>query len=114
MIDMLRQTRTNDSPPRLVLNMTNVPKRPEISAKEFCQNLDLKPSAVIEYDCETFGQAANNGQMIEEVSKKAKATQHFRDLANLLTNRKEVRVEAKKPSATSAFAPLFDKFKLKR
>ena len=114
MIDMLRQSRTNDSPPRLVLNMVNVPKRPEISAKEFTQNLDLKPSSVIEYDCETFGQAANNGQMIEEVSKKAKAIQQFRDLANLLTNRKEVRVETKKPAATSALAPLLEKFKLKR
>jgi pilus assembly protein CpaE len=114
MIDVLRQARTNDAAPKLVLNMTNVPKRPEISAKEFCQNLDLKPAAVIEYDCETFGQAANNGQMIEEVSKKAKAAQHFRDLANLLTNRKEVRVETKKPTATSAFGPLLEKFKLKR
>jgi pilus assembly protein CpaE len=114
-IDVLRQARTHDRPPRLVLNMINLPKRPEISVKEFCQNLDLKPSAVIEFDCETFGQAANNGQMIEEVSKKAKAAQQFRELANILTNRKEVRVvEPKKASATSAFAPLLEKFKLKR
>ena len=36
---------------------------------------------VIEFDSETFGLAANNGQMIEEFSAKAKAAQQFRELA---------------------------------
>ncbi len=35
--------------------------------------LDLKPTQVIEFDCETFGLASNNGQMIEEFAAKAKA-----------------------------------------
>ncbi len=39
---------------------------------------------VIEFDSETFGLAANNGQMIEEFSGKAKPAQQFRELALLL------------------------------
>jgi pilus assembly protein CpaE len=109
-VDLLKMSRQNDNPPHLVINMANMPKRPEISIKEFCQNLDLQPAAVIEFDSETFGQAANNGQMVEEMSKKAKAVQPIRDLAMALAHRKEIRAEPKK----SPFAPILEKLKLKR
>lgn len=110
MIDLLRQSRINDSPPHLVINTANMPKRPEITVKEFCQNLDVKPAAVIEFDCESFGQAANNGQMIEELNKKAKAVPQFHELALALAHRKDMRPA---PSR-SALAPLLEKLKLKR
>lgn len=110
LLDLLKQSRHNDGPPRLVLNMVNMPKRPEISVKEFCQNLGVQASAVIEFDSETFGQAANNGQMIEELSKKAKATQQFRELAFALTHRKEPKTEQRR----SPLLPLLEKLKLKR
>ncbi len=108
-LELLRQARHHDGPPHLVLNMVNVPKRPEITVKEFCQNLDLKPAAVIEFDAESFGQAANNGQMIEEMSKKAKAVQPFRELAMTLAHRKDVSP----PPAKSPLAPLLEKLKIK-
>ena len=41
-VDLLRQSRRNDSKPRLVINMVNMPKRPEISVKEFESALGLK------------------------------------------------------------------------
>ena len=41
LIDLLKQNRTNDGPPRLVINMAKTPKRPEISVKEFSVALDL-------------------------------------------------------------------------
>lgn len=110
LLDLLRQSRHHDGPPHLVLNMVNLPKRPEISVKEFCQNLDLKPAAVIEFDAESFGQAANNGQMIEELNKKAKAVQPFRDLAMALSHRKDIGQRQQK----SPLAPLLEKLKLKR
>ena len=113
-IDLLKQSRSNDGPPHLVLNMANMPKRPEISVKEFSQSLDLKPTAIIEFDVETFGQAANNGQMIEELNKKAKAVAAIHDLAMALAHRKEVRVEPKKSGMPNAFAPLLEKLKFKR
>ena len=111
-LDLLKQSRHNDGPPHLVINMANTPKRPEISVKEFAQSLDLKPAAVIEYDAETFGQAANNGQMIEELNKKAKSVAGIRDLALGLAHRKEVRAEPKKQA--SGLGPLLAKLKLKR
>lgn len=110
LLDLLRQTRHHDGPPHLVLNMANMPKRPEINAKEFCQNLDVSPAAVIEFDAEGFGQAANNGQMIEELNKKAKAVQPFRELAMALANRRE----APSPASRFPLAPLLEKLKLKR
>ncbi len=42
-----------------------------------------------------FGTAANNGQMIQEVSYKSKAAEAFRSLANLLTDRSEQKSERK-------------------
>jgi len=110
LLDLLRQHRHHDGPPHLVLNMVNLPRRPEISVKEFCQNLDLKPAAIIEFDAENFGQAANNGQMIEELNKKAKAVQPLRELAMALTHRKDLAQRQQK----SPLAPLLEKLKLKR
>ena len=75
----------------------------------FAAALDLKPTAVIELDTETFGQAANNGQMIEELSAKAKAAPQFRDIALALTKRPSPKVVKK-----SALAPLLEKLKFKR
>ncbi len=110
-VDVLRAARKNDSVPHLVLNMTDVPKRPEITAKDFEQALEIPVKYRIEYDGETFGQAANNGQMIEELSPRSKAVTMFRDLALALTHRQEAKVEKKK---ASALAPLLEKLKLTR
>ena len=111
LVDLLKQSRHNDSAPHLVINMLGVPKRPEIPIRDFEAALDLKATAVIEFDSETFGQAANNGQMVEEMSAKAKATQHFRDIALSLTGRREVKVEKKKGGG---LGPLLERFKLKK
>ena len=114
-VDLLKTTRKNDAKPHLVLNMANVPKRQEISLAEFEQALDIKAISVIEYDCETFSQAANNGQMIEELNSKSKAAERFREIAMAMTHRRDIKSE-KKPatSALKSLAPLFEKLKLKR
>lgn len=109
LVDLVRSARKNDSPPHLVLNMANMQKRPEITQKEFEGALGLKALAVIDFDCENFGQAANNGQMVEEYNAKAKAAQAFREIALTLTHRREVKTEKR-----SALAPLLEKLKLMR
>ncbi|KAB2916089.1 MAG: CtpF protein [Hyphomicrobiaceae bacterium] len=114
LIDLLKLSRVNDGPPRLVINMVKTPKRPEISAKEFSAALDIEPSMVIEFDSETFGLASNNGQMIEEFSGKAKAAQQFRELGLALANRREQKDDKKKSSPLAPLAPLLEKLKLKR
>lgn len=108
-VDLLQQSRRNDSKPRLVMNMVNMPKRPEISVKEFETALGLQATCVIEFDSETFGQAANNGQMIEELSAKARSVSAFREIALAITNRRETQAAKK----GSPLAPLLEKLKLK-
>ena len=113
-VDLLRTARKNDAKPHLVLNMANVPKRQEITLKEFEQALDVKAIATIDYDCESFSQAANNGQMVEEMNPKAKAAERFREIALAMTHRRDVKTD--KPAATgmSVLAPFLEKLKLKR
>jgi len=110
-VDLLKSTRSNDGPPHLILNMANMPKRPEIGIKEFCNSLDLEATVAIDFDAENFGQAANNGQMIEELNRKAKAVAVFHQLAAKLMHRKEIVVAPMK-SKSSALAPLLAKLKL--
>lgn len=109
-VDLLKSARTNDGPPHLVINTANMPKRPEIGIKEFCNSLDLDATVVLDFDAENFGQAANNGQMIEELNRKAKSVAAFHQLAATLMHRKESIATAPK-AKTSAFAPLLAKLK---
>ncbi len=109
LVDLLKQHRKNDKPPQLVLNMVGMPKRPEIPVKEFAEALELKPQAVIEYDAETFGLAANNGQMVEELGTKSRSADHIRNLACALTNRSAPVIEQK-----SMLAPLLARFTRKK
>jgi pilus assembly protein CpaE len=111
-VDLLKTARKNDVKPHLILNMANVPKRQEISVKEFEQALDLKVLTVIDFDSESFSQAANNGQMVEELSSKAKAIEKFHEIAQKLTRRKEAKAE-KQTSALSAIGPILEKLRLK-
>jgi pilus assembly protein CpaE len=111
-IDLVKSLRNNDVPPRLVINMANMPKRPEIAINEFATAIGVEPMQVIEFDSEHFGQASNNGQMVEEFSAKAKAASQFRDIALALSNRREMKAE--KQTKASALAPLLQKLKFKR
>jgi pilus assembly protein CpaE len=95
-------------PPRLVINMMKRRKRPDLTVEELSSALDLEPVQVIELDAETFGAAANNGQMIAELSASHRTAESFRQLAQMLTGRSE----AKKPKS-SLFSPLLGKL-LKR
>ena len=45
-----------------------MPKRPEIKPADFAKALEDQPLAVIPFEPQMFGTAANNGQMIAEVS----------------------------------------------
>jgi pilus assembly protein CpaE len=88
-VDQLKGARPNDRPPVLVLNQVGMPKRAEISIKDFGNAIDLKPKIIIDFDAQLFGKAANNGQMIEELSATSKPADTFRGLANLLTDRSQ-------------------------
>ncbi len=111
-IDLLRQSRSNDGPPRLVLNMIGLPKRQEIPVKEFCQHLDLQSEIVVEFDPETFSAAAANGQMIDEMNKKAKCVPQFHALAMKLAHRDEAKVVPTKTAG--AGLAILEKLRLRK
>lgn len=103
-VDLVRQARPNDAPPRLVLNQVGVVGRPEIPVKDFGEALGIVPSLVLPFDPKLFGQAANNGQMIAEVAPKSKAAEGIDHLARLISRR-----EAPAPVKTSVLSGLFKK-----
>ena len=108
MLDLLKASRPNDRRPYYLLNNVGVPKRPEISSADFSKALDDQPVAIIPFEPQLFGAAANNGQMIAELSANHRTAESFRQLAQLMTGRSE-----SKKSKSSMFSPLFDKL-LKR
>jgi pilus assembly protein CpaE len=75
--------------------------------KDFTHAVELESKVVIDFDAQLFGTAANNGQMIEEVSDKSKPADAFRSLADLLTDRSEQKSER-----TSLLGPLLDRLRL--
>jgi pilus assembly protein CpaE len=86
-IELVKKARPDDILPRLVINQANTPKRPEIPSKDFAETMGIDPISVLPFDPALFGQAANNGQMIEEVSPKSKAAEAFQRLALSITRR---------------------------
>ncbi len=106
LIDHLRAARVNDRRPYYCLNQVGVPKRPEIKVADFAKGLEDEPAAVIAYEPHLFGTAANNGQMIAEVSSGHRVAETFRQLAKQLTG----RVETKR-SRGGFLSPLLAKLK---
>jgi pilus assembly protein CpaE len=88
-VDLLRASRPNDRRPHYCLNQVGVPKRPEIKPADFAKALESEPAAVIGFDPQLFGTAANNGQMIAEVSARHRTAETFQHLAQLLAARGE-------------------------
>src|SRR6185503_3545311 len=91
LFDYLRTARVNDHRPSYCLNQVGVPKRPEIKPADFARALEDDPIAVIPFEPAIFGTAANNGQMIAEVSSGHKSAELFRQMAQHLTGRAEVK-----------------------
>jgi pilus assembly protein CpaE len=106
MLDLLRTARPNDRRPSFCLNMVGVPKRPEIKPADFAKALDDQPVAVIPFEPPVFGTAANNGQMIAELSSSHRTAETFRQLAQTLTGRADT-----KKSKSSLFAPIIEMLK---
>jgi len=107
LMDALKKLRPNDPAPRLILNQTGIPKKPEISASDFEGALGVKPMAVIPFDPQTFGKAANAGRMIGQISPKHPISQTINQVAFALAGRREV--QRKKPKLAQIFSRLTSK-----
>jgi pilus assembly protein CpaE len=91
LLDLLKAARPNDHRPHYCLNQVGVPKRPEITTADFAKALDDQPLAVIPFEPQVFGTAANNGQMIAEFASSHRVAETFRQLAQVLTGRSETK-----------------------
>jgi pilus assembly protein CpaE len=103
MIELVRHARPNDTPPRLVINQANMPKRPEIPAKDFAETMGVEPVAILAFDAALFGQAGNNGQMLLELAPKAPISESLRRLARTLTGREAAAPAEKSPTSILSF-----------
>jgi pilus assembly protein CpaE len=108
MLNLLKAARPNDRPPLYCLSQVGMSKRPEISPSEFAKAVESKPIASIPFDPRMFGTAANNGQMIAEISANHRISKTFVQIAHQLTGRGEM----KKPKS-SLFSPIIRKLRAK-
>ena len=104
--DLLKASRPNDRAPLYCLNQVGVPKRPEINASEFAKAIESQPIVTIPFDPQMFGSAANNGQMIAEISANHRTTEMFLQIAQRMTGRSET----KKPRG-NFLSPLIEKLR---
>jgi len=106
LFDLLKAGRPNDRPPLYCLNQVGVPKRPEIAATEFAKAIESQPIVSIPFEPQIFGAAANNGQMIAEISANHKSIEMFLQIAQRLTGRSET-----KKQKSSLLSPLIEKLR---
>src|SRR5438094_95193 len=104
MLNVLKAARPNDRPPLYCLNQVGMHKRPEISTREFAKAIESQPIAAIPFDSKMFGTAANNGQMIAQISAKHRTTAMFLQMAQRLTGH-----AVTKRSRVSFLAPIIKK-----
>ncbi|WP_426433844.1 AAA family ATPase [Bradyrhizobium genosp. P] len=109
MMTMLKASRPNDRPPLYCLNQVGMPKRPEIEVKDFAKTIESQPIATIPFDCRLFGEAANNGQMIAEVSARHRTTKTFLQIAQRLTGRPDLAEQRE-----SFLSPILKKLQSRR
>jgi pilus assembly protein CpaE len=108
MLNMLKGSRPNDRVPLYCLNQVGMPKRPEIDASGFAKTVESQSIASIPFDSRMFGTAANNGQMIAEISANHRTAKTFLQIARRLTG----RAETKKPRR-SLLSPIIRKLRAK-
>jgi len=99
-IELVKNARPNDNPPRLVINQVGMPKRPEIPSKDFAETMGIAPSAIVNFEPALFGQAANAGQMVIELAPKVAVSGSLRRLCHVLTGRNAASTK----SSTSIFS----------
>ena len=106
LISVLKGARPNDRPPLYCINQVGMHKRPEIDVKSFAKAIESAPVAAIPFDSKVFGTAANNGQMIAELSASHRASLIFQEIARQLTGRAEPRKQRR-----SLLSPIVEKLR---
>src|SRR5690606_32411949 len=93
--DAVKALRPSENDPIVVVNKTGIAKRPEIPAAEFAASIECRLAAQIGFEPALFGTAANNGQMVAEVSAGHKVNEIFRSIGMQVTGRSGVEAGAR-------------------
>lgn len=96
--DTVRALRPTENAPCLVLNKVALPRRPEINATEFANSVECQLIGQLPFDAALFGTAANNGQMIAEVSSNNKINDVYRSIGMHVTGRQVTHAGGKSSS----------------
>jgi pilus assembly protein CpaE len=112
LVDTLKKLRPNDGPPRLIVNQVGVPKRPEIKTSDFTEPLGIEPLAIIPFEPQLFGNAANNGRMLGEMDAQNAIVQMLNEVSYVLTGRSETK--SKKKPGLGGLLGKFSKLKQKK
>ena len=91
LLDALKKLRPNDKVPHLILNQVGMTKRPEIAPADFFEPLEVEPIAIIPFDVQLFGNAANSGRMISEIDAKSPIAETFAQISHIVTGRTSTR-----------------------
>jgi pilus assembly protein CpaE len=104
LLDLLKQARPNDGPPKLVLNQIGVPKRSEINPDKFANVLQIEPIACVPFDPMTASTAANSGRMIADVSARSAVSKSLTRIAETISGRASIK---SRPKSRFAIRGLF-------
>lgn len=91
LIDLLKEARPNDAPPKLVLNQVGMPKRSEIKPDKFAAALAVEPIACIPFEASTVSAAANRGKMIADVAARSPVAKSFAKISQTISGRRLTR-----------------------
>ena len=93
--DTIKALRPAETSPNLIISKQGLPRRPEINAGEFASSIECRLLGTIPFDAALFGTAANNGQMIAEVSANNKINDIYRSVGLHVTGRQAVQSAGK-------------------
>lgn len=111
LVKLLRETRDRRGEPTLALSMLGVPKRPEISLKDFAESVGVLPAVTFAFDPEVYGAAEMNRRLLCVEAPKSKHALAIETLACALSGReiveqKRERRRVRPEPALPAEAPL--------
>jgi pilus assembly protein CpaE len=95
LVDLLKRARPNDAPPKLVLNQVGMRKRMEITPEKFAATLQIEPIACIPFEPSSVSTAANNGQMIADVSGNSALAMSFPKIVQAVSGIKGAKISPK-------------------
>lgn len=81
LLEIGRNSRPNDAPPRLVLNQIGIDRRVGVSVRDFAKGLEVEIDIQIAFEPHHFGLAASEGRLITELAPKCRASRSISALA---------------------------------